>query len=186
MARSGLNRTKVLQAAQDLLDQKGFTELTVANLAVSLGIRPPSLYNHVESLADIRNELSIRVTHEMAEVLRKATAGKTLDEAVLAMGLAYRQYAKGFPGRYSLAALAKVPSPEGDRAYLEVRKVFLETISAYGFSKEREAYAVRAIRSAIHGFVTLEINGGWLGFLSPDQSFIEVLKIVIQGMKNAD
>src|SRR4051794_25234481 len=48
--RRRLDRTQVLVAAEAIVDEHGWDELTMARLAAALGIKVPSLYNHVPSL----------------------------------------------------------------------------------------------------------------------------------------
>ena len=47
-----LDPDQVLVAAERLVAANGWENLTMAALAADLGVRPPSLYRHVDSLAD--------------------------------------------------------------------------------------------------------------------------------------
>ncbi|MGZ3638658.1 MAG: TetR family transcriptional regulator, partial [Ktedonobacterales bacterium] len=48
--RVGLDQEAVIQAAADLVDAEGLDALSLARLAEKLGVRTPSLYNHISSL----------------------------------------------------------------------------------------------------------------------------------------
>ncbi|MGV2686047.1 TetR family transcriptional regulator, partial [Clostridium perfringens] len=46
--RPGIDRLQLLQTAAELADQDGLHTVTLAALAGKLGVRSPSLYNHVD------------------------------------------------------------------------------------------------------------------------------------------
>ena len=47
MPRRGLDRARVVAAAGDIADAEGLEAVTLARVAQQLGVRSPSLYNHV-------------------------------------------------------------------------------------------------------------------------------------------
>lgn len=51
--RAPLSREVIAHAALGLLDSQGVTALTMRGLASSLGVKAPSLYNHVQGLEDV-------------------------------------------------------------------------------------------------------------------------------------
>jgi AcrR family transcriptional regulator len=58
MARSaGITRERLVAVAAGLADANGFEQLALADVAVALGVKLPSLYNHVDGLAGLRREL---------------------------------------------------------------------------------------------------------------------------------
>jgi AcrR family transcriptional regulator len=48
MPRRGLDAERVVDAAAQLADAHGLQAVTLARVAGELGVRAPSLYNHVE------------------------------------------------------------------------------------------------------------------------------------------
>ena len=46
MARKGLNKDKIVLAAAELSEEKGYTQLSVQDLAEKLEVKPASIYNH--------------------------------------------------------------------------------------------------------------------------------------------
>ncbi len=89
-SRAGLDRAAVVQAAARLADEAGGKEVTLADLAAHLGVRTPSLYNHIAGQEGLRRELALLGTRELATRLSRATIGKAKDDAILAMAHAYR------------------------------------------------------------------------------------------------
>ena len=102
-----LSRDVVVNAALTFLDREGCDALTVNALAAQLGTKGPSLYNHVESLEDLRRTVRMRVIDDILQMLHTVAAGRTRDDAVMAMASAYRSYAHHHPGRYS--AFTRMP-----------------------------------------------------------------------------
>lgn len=181
--KTRLDRGAVLQAAADLADAEGLEQLTLARLAERLGIRTPSLYNHVASLAGLRRDLALRGVGELNTRLTRAVMGKAADEAVAALAQAYRSFAKAHPALYA----ASVRAPDADdqewqRAAQEVVEVVAAVLALYGFRGDAAIHAIRGLRSALHGFVTLETSGGFGIPLDLDESFRRLVQIIIRGL----
>src|SRR6202007_1548560 len=58
--RRGLDTDKVLRAAIELADEEGLERATFARLAARLGVRAPSLYNHVDGRAELLRLITLR------------------------------------------------------------------------------------------------------------------------------
>ena len=58
-ARAGLDSAAVVRAAADLADAKGIDALTLGEVAARLGVRTPSLYNHIAGLDGLRRDLAL-------------------------------------------------------------------------------------------------------------------------------
>ncbi len=108
----GLTQEQVVDRAADLADTDGFETLTLAALAARLGVRTPSLYNHVDGLPDLRRRLALRGSRELAERLRDATLARGRDEGLLALATAHRTFASEHPGLYQ--ALQQAPAAGDD------------------------------------------------------------------------
>ncbi|MGA1836129.1 WHG domain-containing protein [Herbiconiux sp. 11R-BC] len=106
MPRAGVTRERVTEEAEQLADEVGFDALTLAAVAVRLGIKLPSLYKHIDSLAALRDSVSERAIHELAGVMARATVGKAGADAVAALAHASREWAHAHPGRYAATVSA--------------------------------------------------------------------------------
>ena len=78
MPRAGLTRAAVVEAAGALADEGGLEALSLVDLAERLGIRKPSLYNHVAGIGDLRRELALVGLRELGRSLSRAAAGKAV------------------------------------------------------------------------------------------------------------
>lgn len=60
MSRNGLSKEKVVKAAVALIEQSGMAEFSMRALADSLQIKTASLYNHVESMEYLLQQLNAK------------------------------------------------------------------------------------------------------------------------------
>ena len=99
MPRAGLDADAVVAAAAELADADGLEAVTLARLASRLGVRAPSLYAHVDGLADLRRRIAARGALELAAELQAAAAGRAGADALLAIANAYRPTRARTPAR---------------------------------------------------------------------------------------
>src|ERR1700729_80469 len=161
-SRAGkLSREVIVNAALTFLDREGWDALTINALATQLGTKGPSLYNHVDSLEDLRRTVRIRVIDDIITMLSRVGEGRERDDAVLVMASAYRSYAHHHPGRYS--AFTRMPlggdDPEYTAATRGAAAPVISVLSSYGLDGEEAFYAALEFWSALHGFVLLEMTG---------------------------
>src|ERR1700757_2329577 len=156
-----LSRDVIINAALTFLDREGWDALTINALATQLGTKGPSLYNHVNSLDDLRRTVRMRVVGDIIEMLNTVGHGRTRDDAVLVMAGAYRSYAHHHPGRYS--AFTRMPlggdDPEYTAATRNAAAPVIAVLSSYGLDGDEAFYAALEFWSALHGFVLLEMTG---------------------------
>lgn len=170
MPRAGLDSEAVVDAAAELADAAGLEAVTLAALADRLGIRAPSLYAHVASLADLRRRLRDRAARELGAAVAVAAAGRSRLDALRATAETYRAYAHAHPGLY--AALQRAPGEADDTdAARQLVDLIVAVIAGYGLEGDDAIHGVRIVRSALHGFVSLEQLGGFAIALSLDETF---------------
>ncbi|MEW9670101.1 TetR-like C-terminal domain-containing protein [Ammoniphilus sp. 3BR4] len=160
--RIGLDLPTILQVATEMADAHGLDEVTLALLAKKLEIRPPSLYNHVHGLNGLRKKLAIHGLEQIHSTLTRAAVGRSGDDAVRALGIAYVAFARAHPGLYEATLRAPDPlDPDIQRAGSEIVDLAVRVLNAYGLGNEATLHAVRGLRSILHGFASLEQSGGF-------------------------
>jgi AcrR family transcriptional regulator len=173
---------RVVQVAVDLADRQSFDAVSLAKVAEELGIRIPSLYNYVTGLPGLRYQMALWGLRQATDKLRRAAVGKAGDEAVYAIAIAYREFALAHPGIYAAALRSDLSgSPEGVVAGKEIVEVAAAVLAFYGFNGDDALHAVRALRSVLHGFVDLEVGGGFGLPLDCEESFRRLVHMLIQG-----
>ena len=190
MPRAGLTPAAVVARAGDVADRDGYDALTLAALAAGLGVRVPSLYKHVGGLADVQRRVALDGLRGLDAELRGAAVGLAGRNALVAIGHAYRRYAHAHPGRYAAAQRAPAADdPETVTAATALTDLVLAVVRGYHLGGADDAdrtdetvHAVRAVRCALHGFVSLEAVGGFGMPYDLDVSFGRLLDTLHDGL----
>ncbi len=181
--RVGLDRASVVEAAAKLVDEEGIEQLSLGRLAERLGVRTPSLYNHVAGLPGLKHDLALYCLREVHDRITRATIGKSRAEAIVAFADAYRAYARETPGRYAFTLQA--PDP-GDQELQAIAQQLVDVVRAvlapYRLSEEEAIHAIRSLRSIVHGFISLEVAGGFAMPVDLDASFHWLINLFIAGL----
>ncbi|WP_236734342.1 TetR/AcrR family transcriptional regulator [Clostridioides difficile] len=82
-----VSREIVIQATSDIVNKDGLNKVSLKVIAEKLGIRTPSLYNHIESLDDLLLEVAHKGMREMNSQMIKATIGNFGDTAIKCISL---------------------------------------------------------------------------------------------------
>ena len=181
--RKRIDRERVLEVSIALADENGFGAVTLASVAAELGIRIPSLYNHISGLSGLRQEMTLWGLRQLGEHIRRAAVGKAGDDAIASVAQAYRAFALEHPGIYSATLRAATPE-EHDLAAAsqELIDVVLAVLEPYGFGPEDMLHVVRGLRSLLHGFVDLEIAGAFGLALDRDESYRQLVELFVEGL----
>ena len=181
--RQRLNTATVVAGAIDLVNERGADALSLAELAARFRVRPPSLYNHVDGLDGLRREMTLEGLRRLTDRLRTAAAGHAGFDALQAIAHAYRQFAADEPGLYPLTLRS---TEDGDdelqAAGRELMDIVLVALRGYHLQGDALIHAVRCVRSALHGFVALEIADGFMLPVNLDESFRRLLAMLHNGL----
>lgn len=166
-----------MDAAAELADEIGLQQLTLAALAERLGVRQPSLYKHIDSLAGLRRSISLQAKHELGDVLIRAAVGRSGADAIHSMSRAYRSWGLLHPARYTAAQWIAGPEDEEDAAAsLAAIQIIADVLTAYELDGDDAIDAIRAFRSTLHGFVSLEAAGSFGLDVDIDRSFDRLVR----------
>ena len=160
--RVGLDLSIIIEAAVELADKHGLQEVTLASVAKKLGVRSPSLYNHINGLPELQAKLAAYGVEKLHASLQKAIADKRGDDAIRAMVEAYISFARVNPGLYS-ATLRAPDSRDAEwvKASEKLVELLVQMIQYYGLDEQHALHTVRICRSMLHGFASLEQSGGF-------------------------
>jgi AcrR family transcriptional regulator len=184
MPRVGLSPAGVVDAAVSLVDTDGPAALTLAAVAQHVGVATPSLYKHVRNLAELRLLVSARVMEEMTERLGAAVMGRAGDDAVRALMLAYRRYVLDHPHRYAMFDQTPNPDPVWSVPAERLTGVVLSVLREYGMEGAAAIHAARCLRSAAHGFASLEAAGGFGLPEKLDDSYDQLMQMLTHFFHN--
>jgi AcrR family transcriptional regulator len=183
-----LNRTDVIEAAVEILNTEGREALTLNRLADKLGIRTPSLYNHIDGLPGLQRDLSVLNAKQLADCLAEAAIGKSGPQLFMDVSQAFRSYVKENPGLYMSTLRAsgtqETPDPNLIREEERSLRVAIAVMASLGLRGEDAIHAVRAFRSMVHGFATLEVAGGFGMPQDCDESFRRLVQVMMAGFQD--
>ena len=183
MPRAGLSTDAVVDVALALVDEKGLDALSLAAVADRAGVAAPSLYKHVGSLADLRDLMALRVIRQVTGLLRAQVMGRSSDDAVEALMRGYRAYVLANPGRYELMPLDPLHRDGMAEAAQELFDVFIAVMRGYGLDDAAATHAIRRMRAVFHGFVDLEIGGGFGLPEDIDSTYDQAIEMVLRSLR---
>lgn len=162
MARKGLTKEGIVQAALALIEEKGLATFSLRALAGALEVQVSSLYNHISGQDALLNEVGIRAVDLLTAMEESAIAGKEKDEALFALADAYRSFAKAHPELYRI--IMGVHILRLNVLETDIKRIvapILTVLSGYGLSEAQQMHYQRILRSVMHGFFAHEHTGGF-------------------------
>jgi AcrR family transcriptional regulator len=184
MPRARLNTAQVVAAGAELADEAGIEAVNLAALAARLGVKPPALYKHVDSIGDLRHRIATLAMTELGDALRDALQGKSGRDAISATFGVVRAYIAEHPGRYDSTTGAQFRGPDdpllvaGTRVIDSLRAV----LSAYGIPRGELDHAIRMLRCTIHGYARFQAANGFQWSNDPDESLAWMIRFFDAGM----
>lgn len=201
-------REEVKSAALDQLAAGGAQAISINAIAKQLGVSGPALYRYFSSRDELLNVLVIDAYHDLRDAMARALGADAPDaEArIRLLAAAYRGWAREEPHRYEL--LFKAPFPGYDahakpladaaRALMGVVLGVLHDPETAGkpYDNEKVLDARRAntenhqlavaLWSRLHGFVSLEIGGGFTAMgLDADALFETEVQVLTDRVRRA-
>ena len=90
--RAGIDKTRIVDIAAAIANENGLDGLSLAAIAAELGVKSPSLYNHVAGLGEIHELLAGYGATALATALETSSNGKRGATALATFKLRNRQY----------------------------------------------------------------------------------------------
>jgi AcrR family transcriptional regulator len=182
--RAGLDKAAVLEDALKLVDAEGLEQLSLGRLAERLGVRVPSLYNHIAGQSGLRRDLAVYCLRELTGKLARAVMGKARTDAIFSLADAFRDYARQTPGRYTLTLQAPLANdPEWQELGRASVGIAIAVLAPYNLNEETRIHAIRSLRSIVQGFISLELAGGFAILLDTEVSFHWLVQLYADGLE---
>jgi len=171
--KKGLDTQIILDAAAELAEEKGLENVSLLGVAEKLGVKSPSLYNHLSGVQELSAGIAKVAIRRLEDAVRSAAVGRWKSDALTAVALAYRKFAKETPELYK--AILRFPD-YSDSSVKEaghaVVRILYQVMEPYHYSKAETIHFVRGFRSALHGFISLEEAGFFQSAeADPDESY---------------
>lgn len=185
MPRKGLLMEDIISAATELVCEKGFEQFSLRQLAGRLDVKPPSLYNHTLNAAEITTTVGHAALQTLNERLQKSAAGKSGTDILLAVADAYRDYANKNEELYK--AIVHLPGFDDGSIREKSHSIMIslyKILENYHLSQKEKLLFARAYRSAMHGFVSLEMAGYFQNNIDVDESYHFLIDSLLHRLKD--
>jgi len=180
-----LDRQQVVEAAIACVEADGPDALGVSRVARELGIKPPSIYNHVGKGDALARAVVIEANRRVLAVLKDAVRG-VVDprEQVLTIAMTLRRWVRENPGLYAVTARV-VPDnehPEFKPVLQDMLDLMGRPLAQLGVASEDSIHAIRGLRAAMHGFLLLENSGQFALAVDSGESFRWLIGSILDGL----
>ena len=186
--KRGLDTQTILNAAAELAEEKGLENVSLLQVAEKLGVKSPSLYNHLNGMQEISSGIAKLAISRLEDTIRNAAVGRSKDDALTAIASAYRSFAKENSELYK--AILRFPDCHDEsiqEAGHAVVRILYQVMEPYHFSKEETLHFARGFRSALHGFVSLEAAGFFQsGEADVDESYARLVSNLISTLSTRE
>ncbi len=186
MPRQGLSKEVVVKEAALLVEETGCKNLTLHKLADRLNIKTASLYTHISGIEELYVLLSNLALKQLGAAVSNAVKEKKRGEAIRAISVAYRNYAKRNPEMYHM--IMKVPHSHSEQlvnAGKNVKAILFELLSQYTADQAKVICFSRYYHSVLHGFISLEQAGFFDDAISVDESLSNIVDNFIEQLESS-
>ncbi|MFD1668824.1 MULTISPECIES: TetR/AcrR family transcriptional regulator [Streptomyces] len=161
MVRAGLTPERLARAGAELADEVGFDRVTVSELARRFDVKVASLYSHIRNSHELKTRIALLALEELADRAADALAGRAGKDALVALADVYRDYAREHPGRYAAAQYRLGPEDAAGSAGVRHAQMTRALLRGYDLTEPDQTHAVRLLGSVFHGYVSIEMGGGF-------------------------
>lgn len=166
------------------MDEQGLTALSLTGLARNLGVRQPALYRHVEGIQALYRALALHALRALLSRITQAAIGRTRDDALRAVAVAWRGYVHEHPGTYSsIPGVTIADDPELQEAFNDIVRALTLTLRGYTLSEESFRQLALCLYCGLHGFCLLEKDGGYPSSRDIEQNFARLITVLIAGVR---
>ena len=185
-------KAMVLNAAENIIINEGYSALTVRKIAMEMGYTVGSIYMVFASMADLILHIKAKTVDDLNQQLQQLPDCAP-DQYIAELAKAYLTFARQNLNRWSMIFVRDTEIPEWyqekiDRIFSQVETRFAQL--APGCSPQQSKQAARALWSGIHGICILSMTdqqdaaglndventvillvksfiNGWMGSLAP-------------------
>ncbi len=187
MAKTGLNKEKIIEFAAKKANQVGINNITVRSLANELGIKAASLYNHIESFDGLKTDIMNYGWKMLEQHMLQSAAGVSGYDAIRAMCKAFYSFATENSGIFEVMLwYNKYASEDNNQSTDRMFDVIYRIFKSVSISKENAEHIIRTLRSFLQGFSMLVNNNSFGNPVSIEKSFEMSIDILIAGIKTLE
>lgn len=181
-----LGRKDVVAAGLACVQEEGPEALNVNRVAQRLGIRTPSLYNHVDGADDLRQAVVLEVLDRAGrEIQLPDPDAENPDLLIRELAHGLRRFALANANLYMfmMATPVKWDSMPFSPHWSRNMESFGRAVGAIGFSGLDHLHAARFALASIQGYIRLELRGSLAEGGHEDASYEWMLQGLFKGLQ---
>lgn len=184
MPRTGLSKEKIIEKAAELANEKGLSYLTVTTLSDYLGIKKPSLYNHMKTIEDMHRSLMIYGWRTVSDDVVKGIDTSDEKTNLTEYARKFYQFAIDNPGVFEAMLWYNKYSDDTLLSATEgLYTFFFKQTDGLGIDRVIANHLLRTYRAFLEGFIMLQIHNSFGNPISMDESFEISMNVLISGIE---
>ncbi len=187
MSKNNISDELIVQTSALIVNKIGLDNLSLKIIAKELNIKPPSLYNHISSLDEIKYRLMVFGWKQMEEEMIDSVVGVSGYEALKSMCNAFYNYATNNKGVFTaMLWYNKYESEERENATKRLFHILFKIMKPLNISDDHINHIIRTLRGFLEGFSLLVNNNAFGHPISIKDSFDLSLEIIMNGIKSLE
>ena len=187
MSKNNISDRLIIETSAVLANKWGLDNLSLKSIADELNIKSPSLYNHIDSLEDIKERLMVYGWKQIETEMIDSAIGTTGYEALKNMCYAFYAYATNNKGVFTaMLWYNKYETEEKKNITLRLFNMLFKVMKSLNISDDNIKHTIRTLRSFLEGFSLLVNNHAFGNPISIKESFDLSLEIIISGIKSLE
>lgn len=153
-------REMVLDAAETIIINEGYSALTVRKVAMEIGYTVASIYMVFTNMADLVMHIKANTMDELTKQLQQVSGGAP-ERQIVELAKTYLQFAVKNHNRWNMIFVQDTQLPEWYRQKINLIFGLLETqfaLLAPNCSTQQSKQAARVLWSGVHGICTLSLT----------------------------
>ena len=186
MPKIKIDKESVIKEAAYIANMIGIENLSLKTLASQLGVKSPSLYNHIDGLDDLK-QLMLYGWKELEDKIIQSVIGFSGYDAIRVMCYAFHEYAIENQGVFStMLWYNQFENEQMNEVTSKMFSIFFKITKSLNISQDNCIHLVRMFRSFLEGFALLENHNAFGNTQLIKDSFELSIDILIEGAKKLE
>ncbi|GAB1545480.1 TetR/AcrR family transcriptional regulator [Scytonema sp. NUACC21] len=187
LKENSLTKQDIVQAAIVCLEKEGECALGVNRVARSLGIKPPSIYKHLDGNPALRRAVALEIWQRFLTLCHQQTTELNEPLAMLrALLHAARNFARSHPALYAVMIQVQLQPSDPDFAPIveKILNFYERALKPYDLSRDEMIDTIRMLHAAFYGFVAAELSGLLTLERSTDASYEVIIDALVAAISH--
>ncbi len=187
MPKNNISEELIIETSAHISNEIGLDNLSLKIVAEELNIKPPSLYNHISGLDNIKEKLMIYGWKQIENKMIDSAVGVAGYEALKNMCYAFYDYATNNKGVFAaMLWYNKYETQENNNSTVRLFELLFKVMKALDISEDNINHSIRTLRGFLEGFSLLVNNNAFGNPISIKESFDLSLEIIMNGIKSLE